>query len=1214
MDVRDGFQTDKKETVKTTNITEEWPPVNFMKNGKPTGFSADMVKEIMRRHGRFHKIKMLPWHDGYKKALAGPNVALFSTTRTRERENMFKWVGPLLTEKLSFVALRGSKLKIESLEDARKVRAVGTYKDDAGEQALIEKGFKNLKSAKKNITNIKLLKEGKIDLWVSSNISLVSEAMEAGYDPTDFEPLYDLSEMHLYIAFSKDTPDELVKWWQDTLNEMKDDGYYNRLMGLWFPCMIRGQKVFQAIPGSSKAYALDEAEAKSKKRRKINITPKEREWLKKHPIISLAPDPHNPPLEFFDANDNYQGIAAAYVKIIEEKLGASFKIIKEHSWQASLEALKNKKADALAAAAMTPKRSEFLNFTKPYFESPAVIFVRKDANGLTSVDSLAENKKRVAVVSGYAAQEYLQTQWPFLVTVDVPDVHVGLRKVSDGTVDAMIVDVMQASYCLDKQGITNLKIAGESGYVYRVSFAVRNDWPELIPIVNKVLDDITPEEKKEIFSKWAALGQRQMINRQFWRGVLIISVIAGFIILVIVGWNYILRKQVDSRTKEISRYRDHLEDLVKERTRELEESEKKFKTLFESANSAILIIKDGYFIDCNVETLKMFGCEREQILGSTPSKFSPEKQPDGSLSKKRAREKLNAASKGESQTFEWKQTRMDGTPFDAEVRLNKVILEGVDCLQAIVQDISARKKAQQDLKEAKEKAEAAAKAKAEFLANMSHEIRTPLNGVIGMTDFLEKTTLTDEQRQYVRDLKTSEKALFSIINDILDFSKIEAGKLEIEMAPFSLRKELKELCDVMRYEATRKGLRLLLDISDKIPEKVMGDSVRIRQVLTNLLGNALKFTEKGFVMLSVQLLEENEKDAKLKFEVVDSGIGIPKERAGTLFDKFTQADSSTTRKFGGTGLGLAISKDLVEKMGGKLELDSRIGEGTTFFFDLTFEKTDEAPDSKDAKIVSISWNKAPELLLVEDNPINQKVAMKNLEDAGCKVSLANDGVEALEMLAGNTFDLIFMDVQMPRMDGLEATRKIREAEKGEEEHKTIVALTAHALKEEIDKCFDAGMDDYLPKPIRETELKPLLAKYLKNLIAEASEEEPPREGKEQNADAAPALPTFDKDDALSLMGNDEELLRDMAQNFISMAKENIEKTREAMEKQDLTVAGSLVHALKSMSASLGGKALRQIAEDAEMAAKNNDAEKVKSLLPTLESEYLKLKVELENMG
>jgi CheY-like chemotaxis protein/HPt (histidine-containing phosphotransfer) domain-containing protein len=362
------------------------------------------------------------------------------------------------------------------------------------------------------------------------------------------------------------------------------------------------------------------------------------------------------------------------------------------------------------------------------------------------------------------------------------------------------------------------------------------------------------------------------------------------------------------------------------------------------------------------------------------------------------------------------------------------------------------------------------------------------------------------------------------------------------------------------------------------------------------------------------LLEENEKDAKLKFEVVDSGIGIPKERAGTLFDKFTQADSSTTRKFGGTGLGLAISKDLVEKMGGKLELDSRIGEGTTFFFDLTFEKTDEAPDSKDAKIVSISWNKAPELLLVEDNPINQKVAMKNLEDAGCKVSLANDGVEALEMLAGNTFDLIFMDVQMPRMDGLEATRKIREAEKGEEEHKTIVALTAHALKEEIDKCFDAGMDDYLPKPIRETELKPLLAKYLKNLIAEASEEEPPREGKEQNADAAPALPTFDKDDALSLMGNDEELLRDMAQNFISMAKENIEKTREAMEKQDLTVAGSLVHALKSMSASLGGKALRQIAEDAEMAAKNNDAEKVKSLLPTLESEYLKLKVELENMG
>jgi signal transduction histidine kinase/DNA-binding NarL/FixJ family response regulator len=488
-----------------------------------------------------------------------------------------------------------------------------------------------------------------------------------------------------------------------------------------------------------------------------------------------------------------------------------------------------------------------------------------------------------------------------------------------------------------------------------------------------------------------------------------------------------------------------------------------------------------------------------------------------------------------------------------------------------------------ELEEARVQAEDATRAKSEFLANMSHEIRTPMNGIIGLTRLMKDTPLTGEQRQFIESLEISADNLMVIINDILDISKIEAGKVTLEAIPFAPRQIMSQLVQPFLPKAREKGLELTVNIGEGLPETVIGDPGKLNQILNNLIGNALKFTSRGRVLISCSVQSRTEDQTLLQFTVSDTGIGISPDAQAAVFEKFTQADSSTTRMYGGTGLGLSITRSLVEMMGGTISLESREGQGSIFLFTLPFA----APSAKDLHLdraneaQEIRACRSLKILVVDDVEINQLITSKTVAKTGDHlIQCAGNGVEAVEKWSGGNFDLIFMDVQMPLMDGLDATRAIRAMEKEHGGKVHICAMTAKAMQEDVRLCREAGMDSYVSKPLRAEEVYEVITRVASATDAVEESQEGEAVGMVMSEE-----PIFDRQGLLERLDGMESQVDRFVSLFIDMYNGHLPVLQLAVAQLDIKAILYRAHTICGAAANIGACRIRRIAGEMEDAAR-----------------------------
>ena len=594
----------------------------------------------------------------------------------------------------------------------------------------------------------------------------------------------------------------------------------------------------------------------------------------------------------------------------------------------------------------------------------------------------------------------------------------------------------------------------------------------------------------------------------------------------------------------------------------------------------------GRFQRVNTAFRNFYGLDAHDVIGKTVAQLFDLKADSIHLESER-----RVIESGVTQTYE--SDFPDGRAADHLV--SKAALLAADGsvrgVIATTVDISAQKAAMRAMLQAKDAAESASRAKSDFLANMSHEIRTPMNSVIGMAHLALRTELDARQRDYLVKILISGEHLLGLINDILDFSKIEAGMLTLEAAVFDLDTVLGDVIAQLMGKAAAKGVALSCGLDEGAPHRLRGDALRLSQVLLNLVGNAVKFTANGAVSVRASLVEEDAAACRMRFEVIDSGIGMSEAEIAGLFQPFHQADTSTTREYGGTGLGLAISKRLVEQMGGEVGVDSRRGQGSRFWFVVRMEKDLAPAPRRSADGAARQRADAPALagasvLLVEDNVFNQQVAAEYLKVAGARVAIAANGVEALAVLGRTAVDCVLMDVQMPLMDGLEATRRIR-ADPALA-HLPVVAMTANASAQDRERCLAAGMDEFITKPVSPDKLYRTLAALLGGRAAPLA----PAQAVSEPPAPVPtpdAPPVIDLGVLAKSLNHDAEMVARFAYRFLEIALEGVQEAERALSRQDMQGLAALGHRHKSGARAVGAIGFGDVWHALEQCKESPDA-------------------------
>ncbi len=1097
---------EEKEFIENNTLkvgVEQWKPAIYSNDGTDIdGVTGDFLKEIIRYTGLKVKIVNDKWTNIISD-LENKTIDIIPATYYTKNREKFGLYGDSYFKIKDFIYMRQNDNSINSLKDIEgKVLAItkGNGRIDD-----IKKNFPKIKFAFTKDYNeaIDLLLNNKVDAIYDSQLTMdnmLREQMIVGIKGIS-QRTFKTPSLHMFSRIDKPILQSILQKGLKAISKEKRDEIKNRWLGL--------SKV-------KKNYLS------------LDLTTKQKAYLKNKKEITMCVDPDWMPFEVIK-NGKHIGIVADIHKLIQKSLPISIKLIPTITWSQSLELAKQRKCDILSAAASTPQREKYLNFTKTYLKFPQVIATKMDEPFIVDFKDIIHNK--IGAKKGSSVVELIKIKYPNINLIEVNSVKEGLSKVNSGELYGFINTIATLRYSIVKYGILNLKVASKVGIDYNINIGARDDSSELLNIMNKAIDNLDKNQISKIKSEWLTTQYEKEIDYALIWKILIVAFIVGI---------FILYRQI----------------LLKKQNQRLEDSINVFEALLDSALEGILIFdSDNICIEVNNKALEIYNADnRSDAIGRNVLNFvSKDSLPI-------IQKNLQANN---NNPYEANFLRKNGETFPALVRGKTIILNGKSVRVSAILDMTDIKNKEKLLIKAKQIAEESTKIKSEFLANMSHEIRTPMNGILGMSHLALQANLDAKQKNYLQKINTSAKSLLGILNDILDFSKIEAGKLSIEKVDFNLFNLIKQIEDLITPEVNDKNLDFKVSYNN-CGKNFSGDSLRISQILINLLANAIKFTNHGIVKLNITKLTSS----RYKFEVIDTGIGLTKEQQAYLFKSFTQADGSTTRKYGGTGLGLTISRQLVELMNGKIWIESEIDVGSKFIFEIDLVELDSINansieiDEK-LEIQDISFLSGSEILLVEDNQINQEIIIGLLEDSGINIEIANNGKEAVEKFETNhkKYELILMDLQMPIMDGYEATKIIREIDKDI----PIIALTANAMREDIEKTKSLNMNEHLSKPIDIEKLNETLLKYITKKVNNSK-----IITQQQDDIEIPTFINIDTEKGLSHMAGNKKLylkvLNDFRKKYSNL---NIDILEESVLK--LTT-----HTIKGLSANIGAVNLHAI--------------------------------------
>ena len=940
---KDEIHWIKKASVIKLGADYRWPPFDFIdSHGNHTGLSSEYIKLISKKSGLKFEIYPDVWSKTLNEMKSKKLDGLTCAVKTDERKKYLNFTNPYLSVPMVIITPESNK-NIKTIDDLIG-KTVSLTKGSYLHEWLKTKYPKiNLHLCTSSEASIEAVTLGDSDAYIG-NLAVATYIMNK-YLLNNLKIITKLEGFETGVSVAIDKENKILfNIIEKTLNSITDS-QHQEIKSKW-----------------KKNLGSDS------KNRLLKFTKKQKEWIKKHKEIRFVIDNHWKPIEYFDEKTRkFKGLSSSYIEILRKKTGINFKLIPTDRWANSVEKVNNREADLYTCVAQTDSRKKVVDFSKVYLKMPQVFVTNKQVEFIGSIKELYGQK--VVMVEGYYITEMIKKEHPQIKVVEVKNITEAFKKLTTNEAVAYVEMLAIASYYIQKEGFSNLKISGMSGYESGFSMALRNDWGEEgVEIINKALNSITEEESSNIYNKWLHVEFDKEVDYTL---LLQISGVLILLILASLFWNRKLSTEIKKRK------------IIQE---ELEKS----------------------LVKIERKNLRI-----EKIL------------------------------------------KVSDRQFKAIMSLNE------------------------ELEEMTNIAQSASKTKSDFLSNMSHEIRTPMNAILGFAELLDEKIEDKKLKSFIKTIRSSGQTLLHLINDILDLSKIESGKLEIVNSRVNVQSIFEESINIFKLQADKKNLKLEFNIDKDMPDALLIDSVRLKEILINLIGNALKFTQEGYVKVVVRVDEVYEHTSKIDLTIIveDSGIGILKSQQEKIFNIFEQTENQDTRKYGGTGLGLAISRQLASLMGGTLLVESEYGKGSSFVLslkniDIASLSNEELESNSNMDYNSMTFQSAV-ILVVDDIKENRDLVKESFYNTQIKIIEAENGKEAVQTIKEEDVNLILMDIRMPVMDGYTATKIIKEFSTV-----PIIALTASIMQDELKKLEGEHFDGYLRKPVSKSELFREISKYL----------------------------------------------------------------------------------------------------------------------------------------